>query len=75
MVDDGLEGAPDGTNRPVRKSAALEEPESAGPGGHPGDDEHPYRGGQSSAGYRGPGKLGDRKIEGQAPEKGSAQSD
>jgi hypothetical protein len=74
MVDDGLKGAPDGTNRPVNKRAALDEPGSAGPGGDPDSKDRPFRGGQSSAGYHGPDKLGGLKIEGKSHAKGSDPS-
>jgi hypothetical protein len=75
VVDDGLKGAPDGTNRPVEKSAALNEPGSAGAGGNPDGGQRPFRGGQSSAGYHGPGKLGDQKIESKDATNRSAGSD
>jgi hypothetical protein len=74
MADDGLKGAPDGTNRPVKKSAALDEPASAGPGGDPDGKDRPFSGGQSSAGYHGPDRLGNQKIEGKSHVKRSDPS-
>lgn len=81
MPDDGLEGAPDGTNRPPTMDDGTPAGSDAGGGGpYPRPDARQrkkpgFRGGQTLAAYHGKGRLGEEAVGGTTNPNAVAEDD